>query len=140
MPNKDHELTNTVFVSFYRHNKRSKDQEKAVLEQGLPPMDDSPSEDPLPPPVPLTPSLLPAPVTLPRTNSPSPITQLDNLQLERSNPYNPDSKPYHRKRSNPCHILYLFFTFYPTNIRHPPQHPPLHRKFRTARNRIERRS
>ena len=64
MPNKDHELTNTLFVSFYRHNKHSKDQEKAVLEQGLPPMHDSPSEDPLPPPVPLTPSLLPAPVNL----------------------------------------------------------------------------
>ena len=52
-------MTHCSFL-FARYNKRSKDQEKAVIEQGLPIVRDSPSQETLPPPVPLNPSLLPA--------------------------------------------------------------------------------
>ena len=47
---------------FNRYNDRSKQQEKDVLEQGLPPLPSATTSEPLPPAVPLQPSALPVPV------------------------------------------------------------------------------
>ena len=55
------------FLSFLyflldRHNDRSKEQEREVLEQGLPSVGASTSSEPLPPIAPLHPELLPVPL------------------------------------------------------------------------------